>query len=425
MPYSFQNGFKVLGVLFLLVLAWLFWSWHYIFIHDSFARHVPVLMQSPHAFLGNPPLWLKESWASYQHRFIQADGRVKDFYNHSITTSEGQSYALLQAVWLNDEVAFKRLWQWTQNNLQIRQEHRLLAWKWGQDATTKKWQVLDESTASDADQDIAFALLMAHQRWHNKSYKTEALHILNDIWTHEVTDSAWGHVLLPGDWHRFSKVIPNVVLVNPSYLSPTLYRVFAQEDKAHDWEQLVQSSYRIWDASFQLSQVGLPPDWLWLNRSKGEVYPKRDNQSDYKGMTSNYGYEACRLPWRLYLDVVLTRAFDYPNPTGEKLLKVLSESLTHRWPEVSTLKGETVQPFGSKAREAGFWPLLILEHTPLYQQYASYYNWKEALSSDDYYARNWLWFAVWLQVFQQTQLRHGTPDSPRLLPLLTHSLDFD
>lgn len=427
MVVSIKKSLILLSTLVVLAVAVIFYQLSYIIVHDDLSRHLGVWMKAPQAFLGNPPAWLNQSWKSYKARFIQADGRVKDFYNNSATTSEGQSYALQQAVWLNDKPLFDTLWHWTRDNLQVQKEHKLFSWKWGEDPKTKKWGVLDASVAADADQDIAFALLMAHERWHDPNYKKEALRILNDIWKHEVTESAWGPVLLPGNWHRFEAKIPDVVLVNPSYLSPALYRVFAQVDRTHPWEKLVSSSYQIWDASFKLSKRGLPPDWVWLDRSKGKVYAKQDDK-DFKGMTSQYGYEACRLPWRLYQDVAISRAYKWKNPTGEALLKGLNQSLDQGFPEVTSLDGVKVQDFGSKAREAGFWPLLILNDSPLYETYASHYNWQDSLKSDDYYARNWLWFAVWLQVFQQTQLEHlesthNTP--PQLLPLLTHSLDVD
>ncbi len=38
------------------------------------------------------------SWNAYKEGSIQSDGRVIDHSNEKITTSEGQSYALLRAV---------------------------------------------------------------------------------------------------------------------------------------------------------------------------------------------------------------------------------------------------------------------------------------------------------------------------------------
>ena len=124
---------------------------------------------------------LEQSWQGYKKRFIQQDGRVIDHKAGGISTSEGQSYALLRAVWMNDPQTFNQVWSWTQNNLQVRGDH-LFAWKWGQQSTKSpgangpkapegpaKWGPIDSTAASDADQDIALALLMAHRKWQDPS----------------------------------------------------------------------------------------------------------------------------------------------------------------------------------------------------------------------------------------------------------------
>ncbi|XVJ51099.1 MAG: hypothetical protein HEQ32_03030 [Vampirovibrio sp.] len=420
-----RGSFKIVasmlvGVLIVLMSV-LLWQWRYILVFDALPRHIPVLLKTPQAFLGHPPEWLRQSWGTYKATFLQADGRIQDPDNHGITTSEGQSYALQQAVWLNDQATFDRLWQWTRDNLQVSASHHLFAWKWGQKPSTTQWGVLDEGVAADADQDMAFALLMAHERWKSPAYKKEALAILKDLWRREVVDSAWGPVLLAGDWYRFNQHVPNVVLLNPSYGSPALYRVFAAVDKEHPWEALGQSIYRMWQASFALSQMGLPPDWVWFDRQKGRIYPKQDDKT-YHGMSSRYGYEACRLPWRLYLDVALTRAYHLANPTGEALLKTFRQRVFQQFPEVSDLEGHTLQPFGSPANAGALWPMVVLEDTALYQRHAHQYDWPSALNNHNYYGRNWLWFGVWLQVFQQSKLQRSTP-LPPLLPALTYALD--
>src|SRR5436190_8080927 len=75
---------------------------------------------------------LKESWTAYVHRFVQSDGRVIDYSASGISTSEGQAYAMLRAVWIGDRGAFDKTFIWARNNLNsgIRNDH-LWAWKWG------------------------------------------------------------------------------------------------------------------------------------------------------------------------------------------------------------------------------------------------------------------------------------------------------
>jgi endoglucanase len=49
---------------------------------------------------------LEESWLIYRDKFIQEDGRVIDFEASDRSTSEGQAYAMLRAVILDDPTTF-------------------------------------------------------------------------------------------------------------------------------------------------------------------------------------------------------------------------------------------------------------------------------------------------------------------------------
>jgi endoglucanase len=63
------------------------------------------------------PAVLSATWDAYRERFIQADGRVIDPKRGGATTSEGQSYAMLCAAWMDDRDTFGLVWRWTQDNL--------------------------------------------------------------------------------------------------------------------------------------------------------------------------------------------------------------------------------------------------------------------------------------------------------------------
>ncbi len=79
---------------------------------DNWQAHVPAL---------------KESWDIYRDHFIQSDGRVID-HRIGISTSEGQSYAMLRAVMLRDKEWFDKSYTWAKDNLQVRDD-KLFAWK--------------------------------------------------------------------------------------------------------------------------------------------------------------------------------------------------------------------------------------------------------------------------------------------------------
>src|SRR4051812_14788728 len=113
---------------------------------------------------------LKESWVAYKERFIQGDGRVIDLKAEGISTSEGQSYALLRAAWIGDQQAFDRILEWATNNLiHNARPDSLFGWRWGK-RDNNSWGILDSATASDADEDTAFALFLAADKWRDHKY---------------------------------------------------------------------------------------------------------------------------------------------------------------------------------------------------------------------------------------------------------------
>ena len=62
---------------------------------------------------------LRETWSAYVQRFVQQDGRVVDPKAGGITTSEGQAYALLRAVWMEDRPVFDRVLTWSVEHLSL------------------------------------------------------------------------------------------------------------------------------------------------------------------------------------------------------------------------------------------------------------------------------------------------------------------
>ncbi|KAB1990373.1 glycosyl hydrolase family 8, partial [Haemophilus parainfluenzae] len=84
------------------------------------------------------------------------------------TVSEGQAYAMLRAVVINDPDTFARTLAWADANLARQDKNgdlsdQLWAWKWGKRAD-QSWGIQDANFATDADIDAATALILAYQR---------------------------------------------------------------------------------------------------------------------------------------------------------------------------------------------------------------------------------------------------------------------
>ncbi|MCW3134173.1 MAG: glycosyl hydrolase family 8 [Methanophagales archaeon] len=182
---------------------------------------------------------LNDAWGHYKKYKIASDGRPlcdddsKDIdgdgtYTENVTVSEGSSYCMLRAVWMNEQETFDKVWNWTKNNLQrcnIKEvyywnEHRwapidelptkyredqLFAWRWYEDVnnTGKDGVIYYEyegegklwrdgfDAATDADEDMVLALIFADSlvktgKWNQTfDYANEAKLILKDIWDKE------------------------------------------------------------------------------------------------------------------------------------------------------------------------------------------------------------------------------------------------
>ncbi|MBV9356053.1 MAG: glycosyltransferase family 39 protein [Chloroflexi bacterium] len=217
--------------------------------------------------------------------YVSADGSV---------LSESQAYAMLRDVWSDDRADFNRTWSWTADHLL--RDDRLPAWLWSGGAVT------DQSTAADADTDMALALLMAGHRWQDPALVQAGTSMVYAIWRAEVVSVAGRPVMAAGDWAKDGG--SQTVAVNPSYFAPYAYRIFAEVDPQDPWNGLVDSSY---DTLFQASaatlgadhSAGVPPDWVALDRTTGAIgVLSLANRAD----STTYGYDAPRTYWRIALD---------------------------------------------------------------------------------------------------------------------------
>lgn len=337
---------------------------------------------------------LKVSWQQYKETFVQADGRVID-YNGNISTSEGQAYAMLRAFWLRDKATFDKTYQWAKDNLQIPRGDHLFSWKWGQRAD-QSWGALDTTSATDADQDIALALFLAHKAWNDPTYQQDAQLILNEIWDRLTISAPLGRVLLPGDWPQKGRTYQ----INPSYFAPYAYRVFAEVDDNHDWTLLIDSSYEIMTRSVAQTDTGLMPDWV-------EISMDNDNIRLYEepaDARSDFGYEAIRAYWRVGLDALMN-----PSEKRASLLLKQKNMLPRYWkirkdmPISITWDGIVRHPeLQSGAIYGAVFPGLYSQDQRLAEEMLQKRivpNLKpggEWNTKKDYYAQNWLWCGLGL-----------------------------
>jgi endo-1,4-beta-D-glucanase Y len=223
------------------------------------------------------------------------------------TVSEGIGYGMLIAVYMNDQSLFDDLWKYEQLHLgscppnQACPAMELMDWYISADGST----ALGTGAATDADEDMAFALAMADRQWGGqgtlgKTYHQYAVDQITALWVLEVYQS---NLIRPGDWGDNSTV-------NISYFAPAYYRVFKSVggnlpmgDAGSwnpNWDATIDTAYatiaNALNSANGNQNNGLVPAWC---TTAGVPNPSAIIPG---GNATNYQYDSCRTPFRIALD---------------------------------------------------------------------------------------------------------------------------
>lgn len=221
------------------------------------------------------------------------------------TVSEGIGYGMLVAVYMNDQSLFDNLWLYEQQNLD---SSGLMNWA---PSGPQGGSSGCGGAATDADEDMAFALAMADKQWGgqgtlSQTYKQSAITQIQKIWGTEIYNYSW---VRAGDGTWATNANQNI-----SYFAPSYYRVFAALDPktcapgtsvatatsmgCDRWWGVIDQAYAtIGDALNSANgnqNNGLVPGWC--NDSNGAPCTAAG------GQPFNYQYDACRTPFRIGLD---------------------------------------------------------------------------------------------------------------------------
>jgi len=223
------------------------------------------------------------------------------------TVSEGVAYGMLIALFAGDWETFNGLWVY---NSIMRQEgaHKLMPW-----LLVGFYNPDKATSATDADLDIATALILAYQKTGFKPYLDSALVIGNLIWTHEIDPTTL--LVWPANDRIFWD--PSNSAWNPSYISPVAFRLLAQYDPYHPWLDALDANYN-WLQAVQNDNTGLFCDWAYPNGTCG----RPANQSATSTSWQYHGLEALRISWRLTWDYHW-----YGDPRAKAMMSLLAKWL--------------------------------------------------------------------------------------------------
>ncbi len=209
------------------------------------------------------------------------------------TVSEGIAYGMLIAVMMDDQAMFDGFWTYASCFLN---KSGLMDWYIAPDGTMP----LAVGAASDADEDMAWALIMADRQWGgsgalSESYASLSQRLIDAIYLTEVDHASWPDMFLPGDDWRGKNVF------NPSYFAPNQYRLFGEVSaNAKGWQRVVDRGYLVLHASLNETSGnqanGLVPAWCDAAGTPVEAFP---------GAMMNYQYDSARTPFRIAQDFAL------------------------------------------------------------------------------------------------------------------------
>jgi endo-1,4-beta-D-glucanase Y len=201
------------------------------------------------------------------------------------TVSEGMGYGMLAAVYMGDQATFDGLLAYVNAHLDSK---GLMNW-----CLTSSGSVVGSFSATDADEDIIWALLMASDQWKSTAYLSTAVTMIGVMKQYSLFNDG---SLQIGDNANTAD------MMHPDYFSPAYYRVFAKATGDKFW-----STYVI-DTNYK--------HLVAVTGSSGLV-PDSSNLED--AIMGNYGYDACRMPWRIAMDYCFNkepRALTYLQKIG-------------------------------------------------------------------------------------------------------------
>jgi len=215
--------------------------------------------------------YIEALYAHWKAKFLSGGKVMMPEQTSDGTTSESQGYGMMLSVAMDDKATFTAIWNETKGK--IISGKGVINWSWGKN---------DGTSATDGDEDIAYALYLADKKgWGTKS---DADTLAAAIMSKDVSGTT---IRLGSDYN---------VGFNPSYFAPLFYRSFAGS-----WGGVIDTCYGIVGKCQQSN--GLIADWCKPDGTPASA-TELGAQVCGKGMCGDkvYAYEAARAGLRLGQD---------------------------------------------------------------------------------------------------------------------------
>jgi uncharacterized protein YjdB len=247
----------------------------------------------------------------YEENTSTGEARIKFLQpgeDGTATVSEGIAYGMLIMLYMDNATnstqgCFDKLWKYYQNSVDSK---KLMNWKvtgWG---AGKK--VVDPGAATDADIDVAQALVLASKQWNDTKYKSTTDYGYTDMIKNIYSVETQNYANVTGNPRLVKPGDMFADWLNPSYFITNAFKLFASVD-ANDWTTLSTNMYKVLKSSANTS-TGLVPDWvnpdgvtlIAQGTNLGDACSTPPPTSDAIGCSkfeSYFLYDAIRVPWRM------------------------------------------------------------------------------------------------------------------------------
>jgi len=183
------------------------------------------------------------------------------------------------------------------------------------------------SCATDGDLDIAYALLLADRQWGSageNNYLEYAMAMINDLWEYCIDIESENlskanlepnYHIKGGDWtntkpHWAKGYGLTIDITRTSDHMLDHLKAFKAIDPAHDWQKVIDATY---DCIRQLCLMqnpptGILPDFATFDRKTKTWHPVPATEDIHweSPLDGQYSANACRTPWRLGTDYLLS-----------------------------------------------------------------------------------------------------------------------
>lgn len=273
------------------------------------------------------------SGASPAQKYVAYNLEGMAYPDNAVSCSEGHGYGMLATAMMagydaNAHTDFNALYYFYKAHTSANNP-ALMSWQ----QLNENGVIVDntadgDDSATDGDMDIALALLLADRQWASNgsiNYKAEAIKVIQAILKSDVNQTEL--ILKLGDWASNSSSYGKGTRSSDFMLGHL--RSFAKYDTANatQWLNVLNKTASI--VTYQYTSggsasTGLMPDFFTKN-SAGKYVPVTGTYLESKH-DGDYDWNACRTPWRLSMDYLLSGSTTLKSQLGKLNAWIISKT---------------------------------------------------------------------------------------------------